>query len=363
MQLFECQHCGQLLYFENTRCERCGHDLGYVPESSVLSAVEWENSGCWRPLANPERPSRFCANTVHRACNWLLPAGSPEMFCRACRLNRTIPNLGVSEYLRRWQQLERAKHRLVYGLLRLDLPLVGRAEDPETGLAFDFLAGSGRGSPEPADIITGHVLGLITIDIAEADDAERERHRQDMAETFRRCSDTSATKSGIITGIVSSEAASGWRRSAACSATSVRITGPACRHTMPRARGLTGSSISLAATPALIPGRISQRPGRITCILSMRWRRLTRSACASAPKPAAIQRSPLRSTSILTAKATSTCWSARGYRSPMPSTASTTVWASRIFTRFVLAPTVMGKLRFIHGLVHPGVAEVARAFR
>jgi hypothetical protein len=30
---------------------------------------------------------------------------------------------------------------------------------------------------------------------------------------------------------------------------------------------------------------------------------------------------------------------------------------------FVLAPTVMGKLRFIHGFVHPGVAEVARAFR
>jgi hypothetical protein len=24
MKLFECRHCGQLLYFENTRCERCG---------------------------------------------------------------------------------------------------------------------------------------------------------------------------------------------------------------------------------------------------------------------------------------------------------------------------------------------------
>ena len=45
MQLFECQQCGQLLDFENTRCERCRHDLGYLPESSVPSAVEWENSG------------------------------------------------------------------------------------------------------------------------------------------------------------------------------------------------------------------------------------------------------------------------------------------------------------------------------
>ena len=45
MQLFECQQCGQLLDFENTRSERCGHVRGYLPESSVPSAVEWENSG------------------------------------------------------------------------------------------------------------------------------------------------------------------------------------------------------------------------------------------------------------------------------------------------------------------------------
>lgn len=184
MQLFECQHCGQLLYFENTRCERCGHVLGYLPESSVLSAVEWD-SGCWQPLAAAQRPSRFCANGVHGACNWLLPADSPEIFCRACRLNRTIPNLDFYEHLRRWQRMERAKHRLVYELLRLDLALVSKAEDPETGLAFDFLGGSGSGSPESVEIITGHARGLITIDIAEADDAVRERHRQDMAEPFR----------------------------------------------------------------------------------------------------------------------------------------------------------------------------------
>lgn len=30
---------------------------------------------------------------------------------------------------------------------------------------------------------------------------------------------------------------------------------------------------------------------------------------------------------------------------------------------FVLTPMVMGKLRFVHGLVHPGVAEAAAAFR
>jgi hypothetical protein len=39
MKLFECQHCGQLLYCENTRCQRCGHVLGYLPDGAVLSAL------------------------------------------------------------------------------------------------------------------------------------------------------------------------------------------------------------------------------------------------------------------------------------------------------------------------------------
>lgn len=184
MQLFECQHCGQLLYFENTRCEHCGHALGYLPEHAILSALA-PDAGLWRPLAAPERPSRFCANAAHRACNWLVPAASPNALCDACGLNRTIPDLGVTENLQRWQRLEAAKHRLVYALMRLRLPLIGRNEDPRTGLAFDFLAGGGSSSPAPAEIVTGHHHGLITIDIAEADDAARERHRQDMLEPFR----------------------------------------------------------------------------------------------------------------------------------------------------------------------------------
>ena len=32
MKLFRCQSCGQVLYFENTVCERCSHRLGYLPD-------------------------------------------------------------------------------------------------------------------------------------------------------------------------------------------------------------------------------------------------------------------------------------------------------------------------------------------
>ena len=185
MKLFECQHCGQLLYFENTRCERCGHVLGYLPDAAVLSALAEEDGDRWRPLIAPEQVYRFCANAAHGACNWLVPADGPSAFCRACRLNRTIPDLGPPEHLLRWQRLEAAKHQLVYGLLRLGLPLVSKFEDPDMGLAFDFLADPAPGSPERPKILTGHEHGLITINIAEADDAERERARQEMGEPYR----------------------------------------------------------------------------------------------------------------------------------------------------------------------------------
>jgi hypothetical protein len=40
MKLFKCQSCGQLLYFENTSCERCSHRLGYLPQAFTVSAAE-----------------------------------------------------------------------------------------------------------------------------------------------------------------------------------------------------------------------------------------------------------------------------------------------------------------------------------
>src|SRR5689334_13480155 len=78
MKLFTCESCGQLLYFENFRCERCGHQLGYVPDAGTLSALEPANNGEWRSLAVPDRLYRFCANADYAACNWLVPAASRE---------------------------------------------------------------------------------------------------------------------------------------------------------------------------------------------------------------------------------------------------------------------------------------------
>jgi hypothetical protein len=177
MRLFECQACGQALYFENVLCESCGRKLGYLPRLATLSALEPEDDK-WRALADPGRLYRHCANVAHETCNWLVADDSADQFCIACRHNSTIPNLSEPRNLLLWRKIEVAKHRLFYSLLRFHLPLINKAGDPG-GLAFDFLDAAG----EP--VMTGHLDGTITINLAEADDAHREKQRDEMGEPYR----------------------------------------------------------------------------------------------------------------------------------------------------------------------------------
>jgi hypothetical protein len=182
MKLFKCQACHQILYFENTVCEKCSHRLGFLPEQASLSALEPEGEG-WRALAAPDRTLRSCANASHDACNWLVDADSADGLCLSCRHNRTIPDLTVPGNLVAWQKIEAAKHRLFYSLLKFRLPMPTQIENPAEGLAFDFLAEL----PEAIGpkVMTGHDNGLITIALAEADDAYREQSRVAMHEPYR----------------------------------------------------------------------------------------------------------------------------------------------------------------------------------
>lgn len=148
----------------------------------MLSAVEPEED-VFRALAAPRERYRFCSNAAYSACNWLVSTKSSETLCVACRHNRTIPDLTLDQNMTRWRKLEYAKRRMFYSLLRLNLPLANRIDDPDQGLAFDFL-----GEAPAAGLIkvmTGHEDGVITINIAEADDAEREKLRLAMSESYR----------------------------------------------------------------------------------------------------------------------------------------------------------------------------------
>jgi hypothetical protein len=86
----------------------------------------------------------------------------------------------VPDNLAHWRKLEIAKHRLFYTLLKLRLPLATRAEDAD-GLAFDFLSNQLSAAP----VMTGHAAGVITINLLEANDSERERQRSQMGEPYR----------------------------------------------------------------------------------------------------------------------------------------------------------------------------------
>ena len=188
MQIWACAGCDQTLDFDNVLCAGCGTLLGFLPEDLRLIALApGQGEGLWRPLDRPDGPRyRHCGNRIeHEACNWMVAEDDPEALCRACRLNRTIPDLDVGDNLQHWKRLEREKRRLVYGLLRLGLPVVDKRQDPDHGLAFDFLADPAPQFREGPGVTTGHAGGLITLNVAEADHVVRENMRQEMAEPYR----------------------------------------------------------------------------------------------------------------------------------------------------------------------------------
>nr|WP_256435430.1 putative zinc-binding metallopeptidase [Aeromicrobium sp. CFBP 8757] len=81
--------------------------------------------------------------------------------------------------MREFKVAEEAKRRLVVELDTLGFPIVTRAEDPDNGLAFDLL------SSVSEDVTTGHDSGIITLDLAESDDAHREKVRVNLDEPYR----------------------------------------------------------------------------------------------------------------------------------------------------------------------------------
>jgi hypothetical protein len=124
---------------------------------------------------------RKCANYAHEGvCNWMVPAERDEELCQACRLNNVIPNLTDPENRQLWQDVEQAKRRLVYSLDALGLPVLAKVDDPVRGLSFDIKQNIGD-----ERVLTGHAEGLITLNLSEADDAQREKMRMSLKERYR----------------------------------------------------------------------------------------------------------------------------------------------------------------------------------
>jgi hypothetical protein len=162
---FHCPTCDQLVFFENTACLACGTSLGFDPTIGEVVAVD-------------ESRHRACVNATVAACNWLIGPDDPIDLCRSCRLTRTRPPQGDGSAAA-FVKAEAAKRRLVFQLLELRLPIRSYVEDPDTGAAFDLL------SSAVGPVTTGHMDGVITLDISESDDVHREWVRLRLGEQYR----------------------------------------------------------------------------------------------------------------------------------------------------------------------------------
>jgi hypothetical protein len=227
MQTYRCT-CGNRLFFENTQCVVCQREVGWCECCRRVAALEplgeqryrCNNPACGATLhkchnyavenicnrlfsasddatgcADATPKAQFVSVVDHTpAADAVAPASAetatpPEerRLCAACRLTETIPDLAAPGHREKWARLEAAKRRLLYTLDRLGVPYA----EPELPLSFDFKADVEPPADEwrdagPAEVVyTGHANGKITINIREADDAEREKLRVTFGEAHR----------------------------------------------------------------------------------------------------------------------------------------------------------------------------------
>lgn len=196
MKTFNCI-CGNTLFFENSQCLSCGQDVGWCPACCRISTLRHEFDGVYL-CANADCRAKLakCHNyAVENVCNRCIPLNAalpdPETLCDCCVYNDTIPDLSIGGNREKWGRLEAAKRRLFYTLDLLGLPHGTAASGFDPPLAFDFKADSipsnefWRAMGKEERVYTGHVDGKITINIREADPAERESIRVEFDEAHR----------------------------------------------------------------------------------------------------------------------------------------------------------------------------------
>jgi hypothetical protein len=168
-----CGVCGSAVYFENSACLHCGSNLAYLRDSRTVVAADRQGKYTDASGAVWHR----CANILLSGCTWLAAESGGQ--CFSCELTRTRPNDGDAKGLSQFLAAEKAKRHLIAELDDLGLPIVTRAEDPDGGLAFDLLSSVNE------NVVIGHAAGVITINLAESDDAYRERMRAQLDEPYR----------------------------------------------------------------------------------------------------------------------------------------------------------------------------------
>jgi len=178
VRAFACPRCRSLVFFENSMCVTCGSALAFDRASAQIVSLVASGTRLVH-VDGSGREFGPCANLASAGCNWLAATGAGEDLCGCCELTRTRPPDEDEEAVAAFARAEAAKRRLLFQLDGLGLPTTSRRVDPTRGLAFDLL--SSRYQP----VTTGHDGGVITIDLAEGDDAHREWVRARLDEPYR----------------------------------------------------------------------------------------------------------------------------------------------------------------------------------
>ncbi len=163
METFTCPACGDRLFFRNAVCG-CGAAVAFDPAARAFAALGEDCAPC--------------ANRDAIGCNWR--AGPDGALCASCAMTRTTPDLTVADNAALWAEAEEAKRWVLANLMRWGLFAAG---DPGPAPVFDMLGEQTRSGE--AQVVMGHLDGVVTINIAEADPAVREARRQQMAERYR----------------------------------------------------------------------------------------------------------------------------------------------------------------------------------
>ena len=185
MKNFHCGRCGGQIFFDSTSCLGCGAMLSYLPLQCVVAGFDMvDGVNRWRRLGGEDEGKTYkkCVNYEnHGTCNCALDADDTQELCPSCRLTAVIPSLVDAHNLAYWRSLELAKRWLLYSLQSMRLNPFCTHPDGSPEMTFQFME-SGMAD---GDVTTGHYDGIITINLAEADPVERERHKEDMREPYR----------------------------------------------------------------------------------------------------------------------------------------------------------------------------------
>lgn len=160
MKIFKCPHCGVMLSFENLKCG-CGAEVAYDFAAGTMVPAQ-----------------ATCGNRDRIGCNWVAAGGGA--LCASCAMTEVIPDTFHGENLSLWSDAEECKRWVLANLSRWGWFL---PEDDGPRPVFHLL--SEKTAQGDVNVTMGHADGIVTINVVEADPAERVQRREALGERLR----------------------------------------------------------------------------------------------------------------------------------------------------------------------------------